>query len=63
MGICIGKMDNNFSEKGIDIRPATLVRPSQGFWGTGEFISGEQGNKCQILRGTGNKDNIGEQGT
>ena len=31
------------------------MRPSQGFWGTGgkrAFISGEQGNKGQILRGT-----------
>ena len=32
-----------------------LLRLSQGFGGTGEkaFISGEQGNKGQILRGTG----------
>ena len=29
------------------------MRPSQGFWGTTAFISGEQGNKGQILRGTG----------
>ena len=27
-------------------------RPSQWFLGTGAFISGEQGNKDQILRGT-----------
>ena len=25
MGLCIGKTDNYFSEKGIDFRPATLV--------------------------------------
>ena len=33
------------------------MRPSQGFWGTGErvFISGEQGNKGQIMRGTGDQ--------
>ena len=46
------------------------VRPSQGFWGTGEklvFISGEQGTKDQILRGTGEQrqywgtGNIGKQ--
>ena len=44
----------------------TLLRPSQGFWGTGE-----QGNLFQVNRGTKakfwgeqwNKDNIGEQGT
>ena len=28
----------------------------------GAFISGEQGNKGQILRGTGDEDNIREQG-
>ena len=31
--------------------------------GKSAFILGEQGGKGQILRGTGNKDNIGEQGT
>ena len=44
------------------------MRPSHGFGGTGgtggkAFISGEQGNKGQILRRTKSKDNIGEQGT
>ena len=42
------------------------LRPSQGFWETGETGHLYQGNKGQILRGTweqGNKDNIGEQGT
>ena len=29
----------------------------------GHSITGEQGNKDQIMRGTGNKDNIGERGT
>ena len=31
------------------------MRPYQGFWEEGKqaFISGEQGNKSQILRGTG----------
>ena len=32
---------------------ATLTRPSQGFLGNRVIISGEQGDKDQILRGTG----------
>ena len=43
----------------------SLLRPSQGFWGTGEkrvFISGEQGNKCQIFRGTGEQRQYWETG-
>ena len=31
----------------------TKMRPSQGFWGTRPFISREQGNNGQFLRGTG----------
>ena len=34
-----------------------LMRASQGFWGTGAFISGEQRSKND-----GNKGNFGEQG-
>ena len=39
----------------MKLRNNISLRPSQGFWGTGkrEIISGGQGNKCQILRGTG----------
>ena len=39
------------------------LRPSQGFWGTGEqghLFQGNRGTKAKFL---GNKDNIGEQGT
>ena len=30
VGLCIGKTDNNFSEKGIDFCPATLVTVRKG---------------------------------
>ena len=43
--------------------PNIALRPSQGFRGIGEkgeFISWEQGNKGQILRGTGEQSNIEE---
>ena len=36
---------------------------TQGVWGTGEKGHLFKGNKGRILRETGEKDNIGEQGT
>ena len=42
------------------------LRPSQGFWGTGEkghLFQGKRRTKAKILGEQGNKDNIGEQGT
>ena len=41
----------------------TLMRPSQGFWGTGEKGYLFQGNRGTKSNFEGNKDNIGEQGT
>ena len=32
VGLCIGKKDNYFSEKGIDFRPATLVNICSYFY-------------------------------
>ena len=45
---------NNFLFSASSLCPQS-TRPSQGFWGAGEkvFISGEQGNKGKIFRGTG----------
>ena len=40
-----------------------VLWPSQGFLGTGLFISGEQGNKGQILRGTWEKRQYWGTGT
>ena len=42
------------------------MKPSQGFWGTGEqghLFKGNRGTKAKCCGEQGNKDNIGEQGT
>ena len=44
---------NSDIQCGLSHKPELLMRPSQGFWGTGEKGYLFQGNKGQILRGTG----------